>query len=54
MEPWGTPALTFFQVENCLLRATRCFHLKSHVNLKSHALGELILGVLIFIDNKWD
>ena len=25
MEPWGTPALTFFQVENCLLRATRCF-----------------------------
>ena len=25
MEPWGTPALTFFHVENCPLRITRCF-----------------------------
>ena len=25
MEPWGTPALTFFTVENCSLRITRCF-----------------------------
>ena len=25
MKPWGTPALTFFQVENCPLRITRCF-----------------------------
>ena len=25
MEPWGTPALTFFHVENCPLRTTRCF-----------------------------
>ena len=25
MEPWGTPALTFFDVENRPLRATHCF-----------------------------
>ena len=25
MEPWGTPVLTFFHVENCPLRTTLCF-----------------------------
>ena len=25
MEPWGTPVLTFFHVENCPLRTTRHF-----------------------------
>ena len=25
MEPWGTPVLTFFHVENCPLKTTRCF-----------------------------
>ena len=25
IEPWGTPALVFFQVETCPFRITRCF-----------------------------
>ena len=25
MEPWGTPALTFFHEKNCPLRTTHCF-----------------------------